>query len=58
MSDDPLQKLRDQIDAIDGQLLELFNQRAGCAVDIAGVKRQDSSQSGDSISRSYNESSH
>ncbi|MEE8365110.1 MAG: prephenate dehydratase [Gammaproteobacteria bacterium] len=47
MSDDPLQKLRDQIDAIDARLLALFNQRARCAVDVAKVKRGDSSQSGD-----------
>ena len=40
MSDDALEKLRDRIDAIDKQLLELFNQRAGCAVDVAAVKRE------------------
>ena len=40
MSDSALEKLRQQIDAIDEQLLELFNQRAGCAVDVAGVKRK------------------
>jgi chorismate mutase/prephenate dehydratase len=40
MTDDALQKLRERIDAIDEQLLELFNQRAGCAVDVAAVKRK------------------
>ena len=39
MNDDALSKLRDQIDAIDEQLLELFNKRARCAVDVAEVKR-------------------
>ncbi|TDJ28853.1 MAG: prephenate dehydratase [Gammaproteobacteria bacterium] len=49
MSDDSLQKLRSQIDAIDDQLLELFNQRAGCAVEVAEVKRKYSDHSGGSI---------
>jgi len=40
MNDDALEKLRHRIDAIDEQLLDLFNQRAGCAVDVAEVKRQ------------------
>ena len=40
MSDDPIVKLRERIDAIDEQLLELFNQRAGCAVEVARVKRE------------------
>ncbi len=39
MTDDALEKLRKRIDAIDEQLLELFNQRASCAVDVAAVKR-------------------
>ncbi len=39
MTDDALEKLRKRIDAIDEQLLELFNQRASCAVDVATVKR-------------------
>jgi len=39
MNDDALQKLRDRIDALDQQLLELFNQRARCAVEVAEVKR-------------------
>ena len=39
MSDKALQNLRDQIDDIDGQLLNLFNQRASCAVEVAKVKR-------------------
>ncbi len=49
MSDEALQKLRDQIDAIDDQLLELFNRRAGCAVSVAEVKRNDSDDSKDTI---------
>jgi len=40
MSDDPIVKLRERIDAIDEQLLELFNQRAGCAIEVARVKRE------------------
>jgi chorismate mutase/prephenate dehydratase len=40
MSDDPIVKLRENIDALDEQLLELFNQRAGCAVEVARVKRE------------------
>jgi len=39
MNDDALEKLRKRIDTIDEQLLELFNQRASCAVDVAVVKR-------------------
>lgn len=39
MTDIALQDLRDQIDDIDKQLLELFNRRAGCAVNVAEVKR-------------------
>lgn len=40
MNDDALEKLRARIDSIDEQLLELFNQRANCAVDVATVKRE------------------
>jgi chorismate mutase/prephenate dehydratase len=40
MSDSALESLRQQIDAIDKQLLELFNKRATCAVDVAQVKRK------------------
>jgi chorismate mutase/prephenate dehydratase len=40
MSDDALEKLRERIDTIDAQLLDLFNQRAACAVDVAAVKRE------------------
>jgi chorismate mutase/prephenate dehydratase len=40
MSDDPIVKLRERIDALDEQLLELFNQRASCAVEVARVKRE------------------
>ena len=39
MSDDPLVGLRQRIDDIDVKLLELFNKRAGCAVEVAEVKR-------------------
>jgi chorismate mutase/prephenate dehydratase len=49
MSDDALEKLRDRIDAIDEQLLDLFNQRAGCAVDVAAVKRERSEASGEGV---------
>ena len=49
MNDDALQELRERIDLIDEQLLELFNQRAGCAVDVAAVKRQRSEASDESI---------
>ena len=49
MNDDALEKLRDRIDAIDKQLLELFNQRAGCAVDVAAVKRERSEASDESV---------
>ena len=48
MSDEPLQKLRDQIDDIDAQLLSLFNQRASCAVSVADVKKAASESSGES----------
>ena len=50
MNDDPLQKLRAQIDDIDSQLLVLFNQRANCAINVAEVKKQASSISGEAIS--------
>lgn len=49
MNDDALEKLRDRIDAIDKQLLELFNLRANCAVDVATVKRERSETSGESV---------
>ena len=39
MAEDDLDKLRQQIDEIDAQLLELFNRRAARAVDVAGIKR-------------------
>jgi chorismate mutase / prephenate dehydratase len=39
MSEDALENLRRQIDEIDAQLLELFNRRAACAVDVAEIKR-------------------
>jgi chorismate mutase/prephenate dehydratase len=40
MNEDGIDKLRQRIDAIDEQLLDLFNQRAACAVDVATVKRE------------------
>ncbi len=49
MNDDVLEKLRGRIDAIDEQLLELFNQRASCAVDVAEVKRGLDEATGESI---------
>ncbi len=49
MSDKTLQELRNQIDEIDEKLLALFNQRAGCAVSVAEVKRAASSNPGDAI---------
>ncbi|MDH5354829.1 MAG: prephenate dehydratase [Gammaproteobacteria bacterium] len=49
MSDKALQELRDQIDDIDRRLLELFNQRAQCAVTVAEVKREASEHPGDVV---------
>lgn len=40
MSDDKLQPLREQIDAIDAQLLSLLNQRARVAQEVGHVKAQ------------------
>ncbi len=40
MNDDEIARWREQIDRIDGQLLELFNQRAHCAIEIGMVKRR------------------
>ncbi len=34
----PLSELRDKIDAIDGELLQLINQRAQCAMEVARTK--------------------
>jgi len=34
----PLSDLRDKIDAIDGQILQLINQRASCAMEVARTK--------------------
>ncbi|MEQ1528987.1 MAG: prephenate dehydratase [Methylococcales bacterium] len=34
----PLSELRDQIDAIDAQILQLINQRAVCAIEVAKTK--------------------
>ena len=36
-----LKQLRDEVDALDERLVELLNQRAGLALDIAQVKQQD-----------------
>ncbi len=49
MSDEKLQQLRDQIDQIDDQLLDLFNRRAACAVAVAEVKRNAIEGQGDAI---------
>ena len=40
MTEDALEELRKRIDEIDAQLLELFNRRAACAVEVAEVKRE------------------
>lgn len=40
MSDDKLQPLREQIDSIDAQLLELLNRRAGLAQQVGHVKAE------------------
>ncbi len=40
MNEDTLETLRKRIDDIDENLLELINQRAACAVDVATVKRE------------------
>jgi chorismate mutase / prephenate dehydratase len=49
MGEEALDKLRQRIDSIDAQLLELFNQRASCAVEVATVKRELSDNPDDSI---------
>ena len=49
MSEKKLQELRAQIDLIDDQLLDMFNRRASCAVDVAEVKRNDIENSDDAI---------
>ena len=36
--DEQLSKIRERIDAIDGQLLELISERARCAQEVAQVK--------------------
>jgi len=40
MAELDLQSIRQQIDAIDEQLLKLFNQRAECAIQVAEAKKQ------------------
>ena len=37
--DDALQPLRQRIDAIDQQLLKLFNERAQCALEVGEIKQ-------------------
>ena len=49
MNIDALEKLRERIDAIDERLLDLFNQRASCAVDVAAVKNASSDETGGNI---------
>jgi len=44
MSETKLKAIRDRIDAIDKQLVELFNKRAQCAMDVAVVKREDTNE--------------
>nr|MDJ0882386.1 chorismate mutase [Gammaproteobacteria bacterium] len=41
MSAQDLKTLRSRIDAIDQQLLELFNQRASCAIEVADAKKSE-----------------
>jgi chorismate mutase-like protein len=43
MSETELSKLRVEIDAIDEKLVELFNQRARCVLQIGRVKQQNQS---------------
>ena len=50
MNDDALEKLRQQIDDIDQKLLELFNRRARCAVEVAEVKRALGDESDEGVS--------
>ena len=44
MSDDALKNLRERIDAIDEQRLELFNQRARCAFERPWIEGTDRSR--------------
>ena len=37
-----LEELRDRIDALDGEILKLLNERAQCALDVADVKLKES----------------
>lgn len=41
MSDQKLSQIRERIDGIDAQLVELINQRAQCAIEVADVKRSE-----------------
>ena len=45
----PLSKLREKIDAIDAQILQLINQRASCAIEVAKTKIDHYQQEGNSI---------
>ena len=38
--DDLLKPLRERIDALDGQLLTLLNERAQCALEVGKIKEQ------------------
>jgi chorismate mutase/prephenate dehydratase len=48
MTEPDLQSLRNQIDAIDDQLLKLFNERAACAIRVAEAKKNNL-QDGESL---------
>lgn len=39
MAQDPIHSFREQIDQIDGQILELLNRRAAAALEIGRLKR-------------------
>ncbi len=49
MSESKLLKIRQRIDAIDRQLVDLMNQRAQCAMDVADVKKEASSGNDDDV---------
>ena len=40
----PLSELRDKIDAIDQQILQLINERAMCAIEVARTKMAEGEQ--------------
>ena len=39
VTNEALETLRDKIDAIDRQLVDLINQRANCVVEVGNLKR-------------------